>query len=153
MIKARAYSKLSGYITLADDSGLCVASLGGAPGVVSARYAGPGCTYDDNNRKLLGALAGKSRGARRAYFQCTVALFRRGKRIRVLNGKVWGTITSGVRGKNGFGYDPVFVPDGTRRTFAEMPGRVKDRISHRGRALAVTTRFLERYFSRLEAEK
>lgn len=145
--KARIYSRFSGKLTLVDDSGLVVPSLGGRPGVISARYAGPGATYQDNNRRLLGELEGRSGPERRAYFQCTVALSLRGKSIKLLTGRCRGAIATSGRGRNGFGYDPVFIPAGFRKTYAEMSPRLKNRISHRARALKVTRRFLGRFFS------
>jgi len=146
MKKARVYSRLSDKLTLADDSGLCVKSLRGRPGVYSARYAGPGCTYDDNNRKLLRELEGKPPSKRRATFQCTAALYSRGRKVEVLTGKCAGTIAERPRGRNGFGYDPVFIPLGYRKSFAEMSCSRKNRISHRAKALEAVKRFLKRHY-------
>jgi XTP/dITP diphosphohydrolase len=122
---------------VADDTGLEVDALGGAPGVYSARYAGENATYADNVAKLLGELAARDDGggARRASFR-TVALvaFPDGSEVWT-EGVLSGTISGKPRGSNGFGYDPVFVPDGgDGRTFAEMQPQEKDAISHRGRA-------------------
>ena len=133
-LKAVALVEATGEAAVADDTGLEVAALGGAPGVHSARYAGEGATYAANVAKLVGELAGRT--DRRARFR-TVALarFPDGSEI-VAEGVVDGTILSSPRGDGGFGYDPVFVPDdGDGRTFAEMSPEDKNVMSHRGRAL------------------
>jgi XTP/dITP diphosphohydrolase len=118
---------------IADDTGLEVDALGGAPGVYSARYAGETATYDDNVDKLVDALAGEA--ARRARFRTVaVASWPDGREV-VAEGVVEGTIASERRGSGGFGYDPVFIPDdGDGRTFAEMTSAEKNQRSHRGRA-------------------
>lgn len=136
-LKARALVAATGTAAVADDTGLDVDALGGAPGVYSARYAGEDATYADNVAKLLGALAAlpDGGGARRASFK-TVALaaFPDGSEVWA-EGVLAGTISAEARGGNGFGYDPVFVPDGgDGRTFAEMRREEKDAVSHRGRA-------------------
>jgi XTP/dITP diphosphohydrolase len=134
-LKAVALCEATGEAAVADDTGLAVDALGGAPGVWSARYAGPGATYDDNVRRLLRELDGVPADERTARFE-TVALVRfpDGREVAVL-GAVDGRITTERRGTNGFGYDPVFVPDdGDGRTLAEMTAAEKDAISHRGRA-------------------
>lgn len=142
--KAKVYSKLSKKLTLADDSGLCVPALKGRPGVYSARFAGRGCTYEDNNRKLLRLLSNRPSGKRGAFFHCSIALFRKGKKVRSFQGKCHGRVASAPAGTNGFGYDPVFIPRGRNQTFAEMKPREKNRISHRGRALRSVKQFLSR---------
>jgi XTP/dITP diphosphohydrolase len=132
-LKAVALVEATGEAAVADDTGLEVAALDGAPGVRSARYAGEDATYADNVAKLVGALDGVP--DRRARFR-TVALarFPDGREV-VAEGVVDGTITATRRGASGFGYDPVFVPDGgDGRTFAEMTPEEKHAISHRGRA-------------------
>jgi XTP/dITP diphosphohydrolase len=135
-LKARALVAATGTAAVADDTGLEVDALGGAPGVYSARYAGEDATYADNVAKLLRELAGLGDcgGARRARFR-TVALvaFADGTEVWA-QGTVEGTIAPEERGSQGFGYDPVFVPDGDGRTFAEMRPEEKDAVSHRGRA-------------------
>ncbi len=136
-LKARALVAATGTAAVADDTGLEVEALGGAPGVYSARYAGEEATYADNVAKLLRALGalGDGGGARRACFK-TVALaaFPDGSEVWA-EGVLDGTIAAAPRGANGFGYDPVFVPDGGGgRTLAEMRPAEKDAISHRGRA-------------------
>ena len=136
-LKARALVRATGLPAVADDTGLEVDALGGAPGVYSARYAGESATYADNVTKLLRELAALDGGggARRAQFR-TVALvaFPDGSEVWA-EGVLSGTIAAEGRGTNGFGYDPVFVPDGgDGRTFAEMGPEEKDAVSHRGRA-------------------
>lgn len=132
-LKAVALVEATGEAAVADDTGLEVSALGGAPGVWSARYAGEDATYADNVTKLVDALEGVD--DRRARFR-TVALarFPDGREL-IAEGVVDGTITSVPRGASGFGYDPVFVPDGADgRTFAEMTAEEKHAVSHRGRA-------------------
>ena len=136
-LKARAVALATGRPALADDTGLEVDALGGAPGVWSARYAGDHVTYADNVAKLLAELAGQAGGGgeRRARFR-TVALvaWPDGQEVRA-DGTVEGRIATEARGAGGFGYDPVFVPDeGDGRTFAEMNADEKHAVSHRGRA-------------------
>ncbi|MBI2094539.1 MAG: RdgB/HAM1 family non-canonical purine NTP pyrophosphatase [Candidatus Omnitrophica bacterium] len=140
--KARAYSKFTGSLALADDSGLRVDALGGRPGVYSARFAGPGCTYEDNNRKLLRLLQKTPPSKRGAKFVCVVALYDAGKLVGVVRGECRGRIAQAPRGRNGFGYDPVFIPDGFSKTFAELPKTQKNKISHRGRAMRAARRLL-----------
>ena len=118
---------------MADDSGLEVDALGGAPGVYSARYAGEPCSYSNNNEKLLRELAGKS--DRSARFRTVVALSDPAGNAETQEGACPGVIIEELRGTNGFGYDPLFVPDGYSETFAELDPEVKNRISHRARAL------------------
>lgn len=118
---------------LADDSGLEVFALGGAPGVLSARFAGEPVSYQANNQKLLRLLEGVQ--DRRARFRCVIALSSPSGRYRTVEGTCEGTIIHECRGTGGFGYDPLFVPEGHSSTFAELPPSVKDSLSHRGRAL------------------
>jgi XTP/dITP diphosphohydrolase len=138
-LKADAVVAATGEAALADDSGLEVAALGGAPGVHSARYAGPGASDADNVARLLAELdaVGAVDPARRmARFRCVLVLRRPDGSEVVAEGTVEGRIASAPRGAGGFGYDPVFVPEeGDGRTFAEMAPEEKHRISHRGRAL------------------
>lgn len=136
---------------VADDSGLCVEALGGAPGVLSARYAGEGATDAENNRKLLEALADIPDAKRNARFVCTLTCTNVPRRaddeasvLFEVEGSCEGTITRVPRGKGGFGYDPVFLEPGSRLTFAEMDAAAKNRLSHRARALAeFRQRFVE----------
>ena len=131
--KARELCAASGLWTLADDSGLEVAALNNAPGVYSARYAGEPCSYPANNAKLLRELQGVA--DRRARFRCAIALRAPDGREWTADGSCNGQIILEARGSNGFGYDPLFVPDGFGLTFAELDGETKNRISHRGHAL------------------
>lgn len=124
----------------ADDTGLEVEALNGAPGVYSARYAGEHCSFADNVNKLLHEMQGKTN--RRACFKTVVALILDGK-THFFEGRVDGTIIESPRGGEGFGYDPVFVPDGFSETFAEMSAEQKNKISHRGRAMAKLIEFLQ----------
>lgn len=132
-IKAREIYDACGMPTVADDTGLEVAALGGAPGVRSARFAGEEATYEDNCRRLVADLAAEE--DRTALFR-TVICYVDGYRTLFAEGSVPGRIIDVPRGENGFGYDPLFVPEGEERTFAEMSAEEKNRISHRGRALA-----------------
>jgi XTP/dITP diphosphohydrolase len=142
-LKARALCEATGLPAVADDTGLEVAALGGAPGVYSARYAGPDATYRDNVDKLLDALADVPADRRQARF-VTVALvaFPDGTEVSAL-GSVDGVIATAPAGTGGFGYDPVFVPDGLERSFAEMTPSEKDACSHRGRAFRALAGLLE----------
>jgi XTP/dITP diphosphohydrolase len=133
-LKATAIATATGRPALADDTGLEVAALGGAPGVYAARYAGPGATYADNRAKLLAELAGH--GDRSARFRTVVVVVWPDGSELTAEGVCDGTIAEEKRGDRGFGYDPVFVPaDGDGRTFAEMTDGEKNALSHRARAL------------------
>ena len=138
--KARLYSRHTKGLVLADDSGLMVSSLKGKPGVYSARFAGPDCTYHDNNRKLLRLLSRVPKTKRRAKFVCVMALYDNGRFVKTVRGECRGTIAFEEKGGNGFGYDPVFIPAGFSKTFAELSPRVKNKISHRGKALKKAVR-------------
>ena len=136
--KARFYSAETGLLALADDSGLEVAALGGAPGVFSARYAGDNASDADRRQLLLSELS-KVDGDRRARFVAAVAIATpHGEVLNISEGICEGTIVFEPRGSGGFGYDPLFVPNGYDQTFAELPNDVKNRISHRARALMLT---------------
>jgi len=133
--KAEYVRQHYGVACFADDTGLEVAALGGAPGVYSARYAGPQRRAEDNTAKLLQELAAQP--DRAAHFRTVVALAAADGTVRTFAGAVAGHISPAARGTGGFGYDPVFVPaEGDGRTFAEMSGTEKNRISHRARAVA-----------------
>lgn len=137
--KARFYAAATGMLALADDSGLEVAALSGAPGVYSARYAGEGASDADRRQLLLAELAKVDSGDRRARFVAAVAIVdSNGEVLNLSEGICEGTITFEPRGTSGFGYDPLFVPDGYDQTFAELSDGVKNRISHRARALMRT---------------
>lgn len=131
--KAVELCKATGLPALADDSGLEVEALDGAPGIYSARYAGEECSYSKNNDKLLSELKGQTN--RRAQFRTVIALARPDEQTQTVEGICKGLIISELRGEEGFGYDPLFVPDGYDHTFAELPSEVKNKISHRARAL------------------
>ncbi len=135
-LKATALLAATGLASVADDTGLEVDSLGGAPGIYSARYAGPDVTYADNVEKLIREMAAAKRNARTARFRTVVVLVRPDGSEIVAEGVAEGVIADTPRGDGGFGYDSVFVPAGGRgRTFAEMSLAEKQQISHRGRAL------------------
>ena len=133
-IKAQAAFRATGLWSLADDSGLEVDALNGVPGVMSARFAGPGCTFADNNAKLLRLLTGVPCEQRRARFRCVAALALAEDNVEMFEGTVEGTITTGERGRGGFGYDPVFFVPELGCTFAEAGADEKNLLSHRGRA-------------------
>lgn len=137
--KAQWVWERTGLDCFADDTGLEVAALGGAPGVYSARYAGEHCSFDDNIDKLLAALEGQE--DRRACFRTVICLIEQGV-PRYFEDRVDGTILTERLGKDGFGYDPVFMPDRFAVSFAEMPLDVKNRISHRGLAVARLVEYL-----------
>lgn len=132
--KAVTLAQYSGLWSLADDSGLEVEALGGLPGVHSARYAGEPTDYRANNAKLLAALTGKTN--RRANFRTVIALSSPDGVARTVDGRCEGVIIEELRGREGFGYDPLFLPDGFTQTFAEMAASQKNKISHRANALA-----------------
>jgi XTP/dITP diphosphohydrolase len=132
--KALFYSRYSGEIVFADDSGLVVPALGGAPGVQSARYAGPGASNEQKIGKLLAEMKGLAGAERRAYFVCVIAAVQRGRALAVVSEKVDGEILEAPRGTDGFGYDPVFFFPPLGKTFAELPAEEKSKHSHRGKA-------------------
>jgi len=141
-IKALAASRLFTGLVLADDSGLEVDALGGAPGVRSARYAGPRATDADNRAKLLDALAGVRTEERSARFRCVLVLAEQGEPRATFDGAVEGEIIDAERGEGGFGYDALFVPKGFRETFAQLPAATKNTLSHRARAMDKARAFL-----------
>ena len=131
--KAIYYSRHCSEFVFADDSGLVVPALGGAPGVMSARYAGIGASSERRNTKLLAELQGKST-VRAAFFVCVIAVARKGRCVIVVSGKVDGEILEAPRGTGGFGYDPVFFFPTLRKSFAELNAEEKNQHSHRGKA-------------------
>jgi XTP/dITP diphosphohydrolase len=133
-MKAMTIARWSGRVTLADDSGLEVDALAGAPGVHSARYAGPTQDSRANLEKVLQALAGIPEGLRTARFRCVIVVARPDGCALVAEGCCAGVITDSPRGDGGFGYDPVFLYPPAGRTFAELPATIKNQVSHRGRA-------------------
>lgn len=132
--KALHYSRLQKELVFADDSGLVVPSLGGAPGVHSARYAGEGATNAQRIEKLLRDMRGKQEEQRAAHFVCAIALARKGQALAVVTDRVDGEILEEPRGLRGFGYDPVFYFPALKKTFAELSPEEKNRHSHRGKA-------------------
>ena len=147
--KALHYSRFVREIVLADDSGIVVPALSGAPGVYSARYAGPKGTARDCIQKLLGQMEGKEGSERRARFVCVIAVARQGSILAVVSDFVEGIVANEPRGAEGFGYDPVFCfPDGSR-TFAEIPPEQKNCYSHRGKAFRKVEEFLKSLASSL----
>ena len=132
--KALHFSRFAAEPVLADDSGLVVPALDGAPGVHSARYAGPKATDAENVRKLLREMRRKNGDDRRTRFVCVIAVARQGRVLLVTSDFAKGFVTREVIGANGFGYDPVFCFADTAQTFAEMPPEEKNRYSHRGKA-------------------
>lgn len=141
LIKARWVKERYGYDCFADDTGLMVDALDGAPGVYSARYAGPGHDSVANMKLLLERMGGKDN--RNAHFSTVIALVMDGEE-HIFEGRVDGTIAREPSGCGGFGYDPVFVPENSGRTFSEMSAEEKNAISHRGRATRKLMEFLAR---------
>ncbi len=143
-IKAVAVSKYTQGIIMADDSGLEVDALGGEPGVYSARYAGEDARDTANNAKLLEKLQGIPLFQRTARFCCTIALVIPGQEMMLVEGYCNGLIAEEPRGDGGFGYDPLFIISSYDKTFAELPLDVKNKISHRGKAMAKALLILEK---------
>jgi XTP/dITP diphosphohydrolase len=143
VIKATSYAARFEVSCVADDSGIVVDALDGAPGVHSARYAGAACTDADNNAKLLDDLRRVPDAERTARFVCCCALVVPGSPPRVETGVVEGRIALACRGPHGFGYDPLFIPNGHAKTFGELGPEIKSAISHRARAFAKMRAYLE----------
>ncbi|MBQ7364956.1 MAG: XTP/dITP diphosphatase [Clostridia bacterium] len=141
LIKAKTVASL-GYIGIADDSGLCVDALNGAPGIYSARYAGEPCDHNANNEKLLKALDGKEDKERSAAFVSVIACAHPNGDFFTVRGECHGKILTSRQGEGGFGYDPLFLPDGYTVTFAELSFDEKNTISHRAKALAAFAKAL-----------
>lgn len=133
-IKANALSLMCGLPCLADDSGLCVDALDGRPGVYSARYA-PNRDFKEGMKMLLDEMEKSGSDNRKAHFSCCLALACPNQKTKVFEGRVDGSISKKPKGNNGFGYDPIFIPEGFEQTFAELGDDVKNKISHRRRAL------------------
>lgn len=144
--KALEISSRIDKVVLADDSGLEVPTLGMRPGINSARYAGPSQNDKENIAKLLKKIRGFTGRRRRARFRCVICLSKGRRIIKVIEGKVEGRIATQPKGSFGFGYDPVFIPSGFDRTFAQLGPKVKDRISHRAIALKEAKEVIRRYF-------
>jgi XTP/dITP diphosphohydrolase len=144
-LKARTYAQMSNMLTLADDSGLEIDALGGAPGVYSARYLGSETSYDERFRVILELLKGLPLDQRSARFRCIIALAEPSGDIRIVQGVVEGVIANSPRGTNGFGYDPIFYLPEVGKTFAELEPEYKNRISHRARAVQSARKLLEKW--------
>jgi XTP/dITP diphosphohydrolase len=140
LIKVRAVHQFCGMDVLADDSGICVPALHGEPGIFSARYAAPNANDQNNNLKLLKNL--ELSDDRRAYYHCSLAFKDENGMEQIFHGQIHGTLQKEGRGEGGFGYDPLFVPQGESRTFAEMTLDEKKAISHRAIAIREFGRFL-----------
>lgn len=140
--KALHYSRLAPGLVLADDSGLVVPALGGAPGVHSARYAGPDATDEDRVRKLLLAMRGKKGQERRAQFVCVLVLAEAGEARGVFSASAEGILLEAPQGQNGFGYDPIFFFSALGKTYAEISGKEKNLHSHRGKVFRKALEFL-----------
>ena len=140
--KALHYSRSCGGLVFADDSGLVVPALSGAPGVLSARYAGPGASSAERNAKLLRELHGKSGKERTAYFVCAIGLAAHGRAKAIVTGRVDGEISEAPQGERGFGYDPVFYVSVLGKGFAEISPEEKNACSHRGQAFRKLLAFL-----------
>jgi XTP/dITP diphosphohydrolase len=149
-LKARAYAQASGMLTLADDSGLEIDALGGAPGVRSARYLGSETTYEERFRKIVEQLNGLPMAQRTARFRCVIALADPSGSTRIVEGVIEGVIADVPRGKNGFGYDPIFFVPELGKTLAELAPEQKNRISHRGRAARAARILLENWSGDLQ---
>ncbi|MFC1509978.1 RdgB/HAM1 family non-canonical purine NTP pyrophosphatase [Candidatus Omnitrophota bacterium] len=143
--KALQTSRFLKKLVVADDSGLEVEALKGAPGVYSARFSGKGATYNSNNKKLLRLLLGLPKSKRKARFRCAIALADRGKLVGVRDGICIGKIGFKLTGRSGFGYDPLFMPSGCKKTFAQLGLKKKNEISHRGKALIKAKKMITRY--------
>ncbi len=140
LIKARAIAEKTSFAVLADDSGLCVAALGGGPGVYSARFAGLDASDEENNLKLLKLMEGKE--DRSAFFLCCLVLLRPRDKTIVVEGRCEGVILPSMQGRKGFGYDPLFFFPPASKTFAELEPEEKNKVSHRFKAVEKLRSFL-----------
>ena len=146
VLKAKCYASQTRLWALADDSGLEVEALGGAPGIFSARYAGESATYAEKIGKLLQDMSRTNSGNRKARFVCAMGLVDEAGSVKFLSeGFCSGKIAAKPHGSGGFGYDPIFIPDGYPETFGELAGEIKQKISHRSRAIKKIIRFLRDY--------
>ena len=141
MLKAAAVAEQTNCAVIADDSGIEVDAMGGAPGIYSARYCGEDATDEDRVEKMLEEVAGADN--RGAQFTCVIALITPEGEKHLFKGIVRGTLDFSPKGTNGFGYDPIFIPDGYKNTFGELDSSIKDEISHRANALKALAEFLE----------
>jgi len=143
ILKAREALGLSGEWAIADDTGLDIHALGGRPGIHAARYAGPRCNFDDNMRKVLSEMENVPDEKRTAAFFCVIALCRPGHAPLTFRGECKGSICRERHGSGGFGYDPIFLMAGMKKTFAELSAEEKNRFSHRAHAVLACRRTLE----------
>ncbi|MDP3790756.1 MAG: RdgB/HAM1 family non-canonical purine NTP pyrophosphatase [Candidatus Omnitrophota bacterium] len=143
--KALVISKFTCGLVLADDSGLEVKALGGAPGVKSARFAGPKKKDHDNNVKVLKMLSGMPAGRRQARFVCAIAIADKGRVVKLIEEYCSGRIADSIRGRHGFGYDSIFLIPKYKKTFGQLGFKTKDRMSHRSKALKKAREFLRYY--------
>lgn len=146
--KALLCAKWTKLLSIADDSGLMVDYLKGKPGVYSSRFAGKNATYERNNKKLLRLLKNVPYNKRKAKFVCCIALADSKGLIKLVRGTCSGRIAEEMRGNYGFGYDPIFIPYGYHKTFAELGEKIKNKISHRSRALRKIGKFIVKYFEK-----
>lgn len=146
--KALTIARLTKKLALADDSGLMVKALDGRPGVRSARFAGEDVTYEENNQKLLKLLEGVPKSKRKAKFVCTIAIADRNGIVDVARGECRGWISFIPRGRSGFGYDPIFVYPRYNKTFAELGPKIKNRVSHRFKALKKARAIIQKYLQK-----
>lgn len=142
LLKSSAIAKMTGIACIADDSGLCVDALNGAPGVYSARYA-PNRDFDKGMEKLLTEMKESSNKSRSAHFSCVISLAYPDGRHEIFEGRVDGHIAEKKQGNGGFGYDPLFIPDGFDKSFAELGSEIKNNISHRARAMQKLLAYLK----------
>jgi XTP/dITP diphosphohydrolase len=143
--KALVVSRFAGGLAVADDSGICVKALGGAPGVKSARFAGSAKDTKANNRKMLRLLSGVPLSKRQAKFVCAVAIADNGRIVKLIEEDCKGLIAFEEKGAHGFGYDPLFLIPKYGKTFGQLGLKVKDRMSHRSKALKKAREFLRKY--------
>ncbi len=146
--KALTIARFTGKLTMGEDSGLCVNALDGKPGVYSARFSGKDKNDDKNNRKVLALLDGVPMKKRRAHYCCAVALADSDGLVGVAEGKCFGHISREPAGTGGFGYDPIFIVPGYRKTFGQLGPAIKHRLSHRSKALAKAHKLLQKYIEK-----
>lgn len=142
LLKSQTIAELTGFPCIADDSGLCVDALNGAPGVYSARYA-PNRDFDKGMEKLLAEMAQSPNKSRKAHFSCVISLAFPNGGYELFEGRVDGHIAMEKQGNGGFGYDPLFIPDGFAKSFAQMNKDEKNQVSHRGRAVEKLKAYLK----------
>lgn len=150
--KALPVARVTGELTLGEDSGLCVYALKGRPGVYSSRFAGKGKSDKKNNEKLLRLLDKLPLKKRKAYYACAVALANGDRLIKTVEGRCSGTIAYGPKGSFGFGYDPVFIPPKFKKTFAQLAPSIKHSMSHRFRALSKAKKVIQKSIERKKTD-